>query len=71
MAQFMSNLEKKLTGRKLPSMAIRLCFLIEYFSVNYLLMSFIGIPIQILINYSLTLSSGCLCFYFPMYNLLN
>ena len=41
MAQFASNLEKNLTGRKRPTMAIRLDFLIEncFVKNNYLLRS--------------------------------
>ena len=34
MAQFVSNLLKNLTGGKLPTMAIRLGFLIENFAVK-------------------------------------
>ena len=60
MAQIMSDLENNHTGRKLSTMAIRLGFLIEIFSYNYLLKLFIRIPIQILIFLSamLTLSLG-------------
>ena len=47
LAQFASNPEKKNhAGRKRPTMSIRL---IEKFSANFLLMSFIGTPIQILL----------------------
>ena len=48
MAQIASDLENNHTGRKLPTiMEIRLGFLIENFSYNYLLKPFIGISIQI------------------------
>ena len=61
MAQIALDLENNHTGRKLSTMAIRLGFLIEIFSYNYLLKLFIGILIQILIFLSamLTLSLGC------------
>ena len=64
MAQIESDLENNHTGRKLPTLAIRLGFLIEIFSYNYLRKLFIGIPIQILIFLSamLTLSLGRLWF---------
>ena len=48
MAQIALDLENNHTGRQ-PTMAIRLGFLIDIFSYNYLLKLFIGIPIQILI----------------------
>ena len=48
-SQFRGCLEINHTGRKLPTMTIRLGFLIENFSYNYLLELFIGISIQILI----------------------
>ena len=47
-SKIMLNLEKN-TGRKRPTVAIRLGFLIENFWYNYLLKSFIRIPIQILV----------------------
>ena len=47
MAQFASNLEKSLTGRKRPTMAIRLGFLIENLFVTYLLRSFTVVQILI------------------------
>ena len=49
MAHIASDLENNHIGRKLPTMAIRLGFLIENFSYNYLCKPFIGIPIQILL----------------------
>ena len=64
MAQFALNLEKKYTGRKGPTMAIRLGFLIENFFIklsSQVVYWYSYTNPYIFVGFSLTLSLGHLC----------